>query len=49
MLIVCLMVPGYKASGIGRENGPNGLDAYLEVKSMFVRNLPVLQQPCVMD
>lgn len=34
------MPTGYKASGIGRENGPNGLDAYLEVKSMFVSGFP---------
>lgn len=27
---------GYKASGVGRENGPHGLDPYLETKSVFV-------------
>jgi phenylacetaldehyde dehydrogenase len=27
---------GYKQSGWGRENGPEGLDAYLETKSVFV-------------
>jgi betaine-aldehyde dehydrogenase len=28
---------GYKSSGIGRENGPEALDAYLEYKSIGVR------------
>jgi acyl-CoA reductase-like NAD-dependent aldehyde dehydrogenase len=26
---------GYKRSGWGRENGPDGIDPYLEVKSVF--------------
>lgn len=29
---------GYKDSGIGRELGPEGLDAYFQVKSIFVPN-----------
>ncbi|WWC63885.1 uncharacterized protein I303_106490 [Kwoniella dejecticola CBS 10117] len=28
---------GWKASGIGRENGPNGLDPWLEYKSIYMR------------
>jgi acyl-CoA reductase-like NAD-dependent aldehyde dehydrogenase len=27
---------GYKESGWGRENGPDGLEAYLETKSVLV-------------
>jgi aldehyde dehydrogenase (NAD+) len=29
---------GYKASGIGRQNGPEGLDAFVEFKSVYVTN-----------
>ena len=28
---------GFKASGIGREHGHAGLDAYLETKTVFVQ------------
>jgi acyl-CoA reductase-like NAD-dependent aldehyde dehydrogenase len=27
---------GYKKSGLGRENGPNTLDHYTQIKSVFV-------------
>ncbi len=28
---------GYKASGIGREHGHDGLDAYLETKTVWTK------------
>jgi aldehyde dehydrogenase (NAD+) len=27
---------GYKASGVGRQNGPEGLDAFVELKSVHM-------------
>jgi len=30
-------VGGYKESGIGRENGPETLKSYTQIKSIFVR------------
>jgi acyl-CoA reductase-like NAD-dependent aldehyde dehydrogenase len=30
---------GYKLSGIGREGGPEGLEAFLEIKSIFMPEL----------
>ncbi|MGW2662667.1 aldehyde dehydrogenase [Nocardia tengchongensis] len=32
----CAPFGGYKTSGIGRENGPEGLDAYCETKSLLM-------------
>ncbi|MEU1425485.1 aldehyde dehydrogenase [Nocardia sp. NPDC005746] len=32
----CAPFGGYKTSGIGRENGPEGLDAYCETKSLLL-------------
>ncbi|MEE9136975.1 MAG: aldehyde dehydrogenase family protein [candidate division NC10 bacterium] len=32
-------VPGFKESGLGREGGKEGVDAYMEVKSIVV-NVP---------
>jgi acyl-CoA reductase-like NAD-dependent aldehyde dehydrogenase len=29
-------IGGYKASGYGRENGPEGLDEYLQTKSVLI-------------
>jgi betaine-aldehyde dehydrogenase len=32
-----MVVGGYKESGIGRENGPETLKSYTQIKSIFVR------------
>lgn len=31
---------GFKKSGVGREGGPEGMDAYLELKTVFLPNSP---------
>jgi acyl-CoA reductase-like NAD-dependent aldehyde dehydrogenase len=36
ILDVALPFGGYKASGYGRENGPEALDEYLQTKSVYV-------------
>ncbi len=35
-LDVCMPFGGYEQSGYGRENGPEGLDEYLQTKSVVV-------------
>ena len=31
---------GFKKSGVGREGGPEGLDAYTEIKTVFLPKAP---------
>jgi len=31
---------GFKKSGVGREGGPEGMDPYVEVKTVFLRDVP---------
>jgi (Z)-2-((N-methylformamido)methylene)-5-hydroxybutyrolactone dehydrogenase len=39
---------GYKASGIGRENGAEAVEAYLQTKSVWINNAPGGGNPFVM-
>jgi aldehyde dehydrogenase (NAD+) len=39
---------GYKASGIGRENGAEAIDAYLQTKSVWINNAPGGGNPFIM-
>lgn len=41
---------GFKQSGVGREGGPEGLDAFTEVKTVFLPHTPTsLQSPAVAE
>lgn len=31
---------GFKKSGVGREGGPEGMDAYVELKTVFLPQVP---------
>jgi (Z)-2-((N-methylformamido)methylene)-5-hydroxybutyrolactone dehydrogenase len=39
---------GYKASGIGRENGAEAIEAYLQTKSVWINNAPGGGNPFIM-
>jgi aldehyde dehydrogenase (NAD+) len=39
---------GYKASGIGRENGVEAIEAYLQTKSVWINNAPGGGNPFIM-
>jgi len=45
--VVSYLAPfgGVKASGIGRENGLNGIYEYLEEKSIFIKASPGIANP----
>ena len=47
---VSFMMPfgGYKASGLGRENGAEAIDGYLQSKSVWINNGPGGGNPFVM-
>jgi aldehyde dehydrogenase (NAD+) len=39
---------GYKASGLGRENGAEAIDGYLQSKSVWIKNGPAGGNPFIM-
>jgi acyl-CoA reductase-like NAD-dependent aldehyde dehydrogenase len=39
---------GYKASGLGRENGTEAIDGYLQTKSVWINNGPGGGNPFIM-
>ena len=43
-----MLFGGYKASGIGRENGAEAIDGYLQSKSVWINNGPGGGNPFIM-